>query len=178
MAPPTGPRASRGNRPSQRGTRGGGIGKRRGTSRTDRDGDVSMDSVNAANPPTGPSGHSTRGNRGPRGGRGSRVSARLVQNVRNHVSEDGTARGGKSQYSNKVTLKIHGLSDSKAARNQDGGLRSLLEFLERKSSRERPVILGRVRYLRSFLFTTPSLYVHTNAAYLGCHPGRLCVAQG
>ncbi|EAQ92544.1 hypothetical protein CHGG_00779 [Chaetomium globosum CBS 148.51] len=144
MAPPTGPRASRGNRSSQRGSRGGGgIGKRRGPSRTDRDGDVSMDSVNAANQPTGPSTHSTRGNRGSRGGRGSRVSTRLASNVRNHASEDGTARSDKSQFSNKVTLKIHGLNDSKASGNQDGGLRSLLEFLERKSSKGRPVVLGR-----------------------------------
>jgi nuclear RNA export factor len=71
------------------------------------------------------------------------VSARLAQNVRNYVSEqDGTTRGGKAQY-NKVTLKIHGLKDSKAAGNSDGGLRSLLEFLERKASKERPIILGR-----------------------------------
>jgi nuclear RNA export factor len=146
MAPPTGPRATRGNQPNHRGSRGGGIGKRRGPSRTDRDGDVSMDSVTGANPPTGPSSHSSRGsrgNRGNRGGRGGRVSARLAQNVRNYVSEqDGTASGGKAQY-NKVTLKIHGLKDSKAAGNSDGGLRSLLDFLERKASKERPVILGR-----------------------------------
>jgi len=46
-------------------------------------------------------------------------------------------------HPNKVTLRIHGLKDSKAASNPDGGLRSLLDFLERKSSKERPITLGR-----------------------------------
>ncbi|KAK4148512.1 hypothetical protein C8A00DRAFT_19671 [Chaetomidium leptoderma] len=152
MAPPTGPRAGHGgSRPSSRGARGGtrgagGIGKRRGTPRTDRDGDVSMDSINTGNPPTGPAAHSTRGNRGARGGRGggpARSSSRLAQNVRNYVADqDGTAASSKPQF-NKVTLKIHGLKESKAASNPDGGLRSLLGFLERKSSKERPITLGR-----------------------------------
>ncbi|KAL2144969.1 hypothetical protein VTI28DRAFT_8198 [Corynascus sepedonium] len=144
MAPPTGPRASsHASRSSLRGTRGGGVGKRRGTPRTDRDGDISMDSASAGNPPTGSTAHSTRGNRGSKGGRGARSSTRLAQNVRNFVSEqDGTVRNVKS-HPNKVTLKIHGLKDSKAASNSDGGLRSLLDFLERKSSKDRPIALGR-----------------------------------
>lgn len=147
MAPPTGPRASsHGSRPSLRGTRGGGVGKRRGTPRTDRDGDVSMDTVSPDNPPSGSAAHSGRGSRASKGGRGGRSSTRLAQNVRNFVSEqDGTVRNVKQP--NKVTLKIRGLKDSKAASNPDGGLRSLLDFLERKSSKERPITLGRVRFL-------------------------------
>ncbi|KAL2154165.1 hypothetical protein VTH82DRAFT_2841 [Thermothelomyces myriococcoides] len=143
MAPPTGPRASsHGSRPSLRGTRGGGVGKRRGTPRTDRDGDVSMDTVSPDNPPSGSAAHSGRGSRASKGGRGGRSSTRLAQNVRNFVSEqDGTVRNVKQP--NKVTLKIRGLKDSKAASNPDGGLRSLLDFLERKSSKERPITLGR-----------------------------------
>ncbi|KAK4143266.1 uncharacterized protein C8A04DRAFT_12525 [Dichotomopilus funicola] len=145
MAPPTGPRgsSSRGGRSNPRGSRGGGIAKRRGTPRTDRDGDVSMDATAANNPPSGPARGSTRGTRGSRGGRGARASTRLAQNVRNFVSEqDGVSRGEKPQ-SNRATLKIYGLKDSKAANNSDGGLRSLLDFLERKSSKERPITLGR-----------------------------------
>ena len=101
-----------------------------------------MGSINASNPPTGPA-HPTRGGRGSRGARGTRGSSRLAQNVRNYVSDqDGTARSSKPY--NKVTLKILGLKDSKAVTNADGGLRSLLDFLERKSSKERPITLGRV----------------------------------
>lgn len=151
MAPPTGPRAGSSNRTSSRPTRGGGVGKRRGIPRTDRDGDVAMDSTLAGNPPTGPSAHSARGSRGARGGRGrggrggpTRASSRLAQNVRNYVSEqDGTTRNTKGQP--KVSIKIFGLQESKAANNPDGGLRSLLDFLERKASKERPITLGRVR---------------------------------
>lgn len=161
MAPPTGPRAGGSNRPTRgatRGaTRGGGIGKRRGTPRTDRDGDVSMDSISGSNPPTGPSAHSTRGSRGGRGGRSTRTSTRLAQNVRNYVSEqDGSARSSKPHL-NKVTLKILGLKDSKATNNPDGGLRSLLDFLERKSSKDHPITLGRVR---SALLLLLSILLH------------------
>ncbi|KAK4128233.1 hypothetical protein N657DRAFT_638657 [Parathielavia appendiculata] len=142
MAPPTGPRAGgHVNRPTVRGARGAGVGKRRATSRTDRDGDVSMDSM--TKPPTGPSALSTRGGRGARGGRSARSSSRLTQNIRNYVSEhDGAVRNPKAQF-NKVFIRIHGLKDSKAASNSDGGLRSLLDFLERKSSHERPITFGK-----------------------------------
>lgn len=102
-----------------------------------------MGSATAANPPTGPAA-STRGNRTGRGGRGARVSSRLTQNVRNYVADqDGTGRNSKAHF-NKTVIKIFGLKDSKAATNKDGGLRSLLEFLERKSSKEKPIALGRV----------------------------------
>lgn len=98
----------------------------------------------SAGPPT----RSARGARGSRGGRATRASGRLAQNLRNYVSDsDGTGRTSKAQF-NKTTLKIRGLKDSKAANNPDGGLRSLLDFLERKASRERPITLGKVRRRR------------------------------
>lgn len=149
MAPPTGPRAggtTNTTRTSLRPTRGAGVGKRRATPRTDRDGDVSMDSVAADSAPTSPAAHSgrggTRGNRGARAGKGGssgRSSTRLVQNVRNYASEHFKLRPFN------VTIKVLGLKDSKAANNPDGGLRSLLDFLERKASKERPITLSRVR---------------------------------
>ncbi|KAL2132289.1 hypothetical protein VTI74DRAFT_3976 [Chaetomium olivicolor] len=139
MAPPRG-RARLGDPASSRATRGGGISKRK--PRTDRDGDVSMGSATVTNPPTGPSAPSVRGRTG-RGGRGARASSRLAQTVRNYVTDqDGTSRSSKSHF-NKTTLKVHGLKDSKAASNPDGGLRSLLDFLERKASKEKPITLGR-----------------------------------
>nr|4WPM_A Chain A, mRNA export protein [Thermochaetoides thermophila DSM 1495]4WPM_B Chain B, mRNA export protein [Thermochaetoides thermophila DSM 1495] len=42
---------------------------------------------------------------------------------------------------NKTVIKILGLKNSKAASNPDGGLRSLLDFLERKSKEK--ITLGR-----------------------------------
>jgi len=116
-----------------------------------------MGSISASNPPTGPSAQSTRGSRGARGGRSTRTSSRLAQNVRNYASEqDGTARNSKPHL-NKITLKILGLKDSKAVNNPDGGLRSLLDFLERKSSKDHPITLGRVRSPYPFAFC--SLYI-------------------
>ncbi|KAK4168725.1 putative mRNA export factor mex67 [Cladorrhinum sp. PSN259] len=129
MAPPTGPRGgASSNRPSTRSTstaRGGGISKRRHAPRTDRDGDVSMGAPAAGVTPTGPSGRG-RG-RGPRPG--GRVS-RLAQNIREHIEP-------------KTTLKILGLKSSKAASNKDGGLRSLLDFVERKTSKDKTIVLSR-----------------------------------
>lgn len=147
MAPPTGPRGGAAQRSAPRTTRGGGISKRRTAIRTDRDGDVSMDvpatRSQTGKPPTGPSG---RGGRSARGGRSTQASSRLAQNLKNHLG-DAKGRGSKPQY-NKTTLKILGLKSSKAANNPDGGLRSLLDFLERKSSKGGPITLGRVRFPR------------------------------
>ena len=160
MAPPTGPRgggAPKSTPRPARGARGGGIAKRYNTPRTDRDGDVSMDGPangrNAGKPPTGPSG---RGRGGARGGRATRSSTRLAQHIRDHPLESaGRGNGPKSQY-NKTTLKILGLKNSKAASNSDGGLRSLLDFLERKSSKEKPITLGRVGFFSRLLYLMPS----------------------
>ncbi|KAK3996342.1 putative mRNA export factor mex67 [Cladorrhinum sp. PSN332] len=130
MAPPTGPRGgNHAHRPSTRSAtapRGSGIAKRRNALRTDRDGDVSMNGPAGGAPPTGPSGRGGRG-RAPRaGGR----AGRLAQNIRDHIEP-------------KATLKILGLKGSKAAGNKDGGLRSLLDFIERKSSKDKTIVLSR-----------------------------------
>ena len=133
MAPPNGPRGgSSGPRSSPRTstTRGGGISKRRSTARTDRDGDVSMAPA-AGGAPTGPS---ARGSGRSRASRAPR-SSRLSQNIRNHIAD-------------KTTLKILGLKSSKAVNNKDGGLRNLLDFIERKS-KDKNIVLSRVsgRYI-------------------------------
>jgi len=95
---------------------------------------------------------SARGNRGGRGrlpaSRGAgRASSRVTQNVRDYAGDRvGQGNGSKAQF-NRKTLKILGLRDSKAATNPDGGLRNLLEFLERKASKDkRPVTIGKVFY--------------------------------
>jgi len=149
MAPPTGPRGGtnsrREGREGGRGARGGGITKRRGNVGTDRDGDVSMDapaggSANGRPNPTG------RGNRGAaRGSRGTtRTSSRIAQNVKNYIGDHGqVGQLPKGQF-NRATLKVHGLKDSKAANNPDGGLRSLVDFIERKASRDKKLTISKV----------------------------------
>jgi nuclear RNA export factor len=90
------------------------------------------------NAPTGPSGGRGRGRGRGRDG-SSQPSTRLAQNIQSYLGSDGS----KPQF-NKTTLKIFGLKNSKAASNADGGVRSLLEFLERKASREKTITLGKV----------------------------------
>lgn len=90
------------------------------------------------------SGGRGRGSKDARGGRGavnSRTSSRVVQNLQNYVSGGPV---GKTQSKNMATLKIHGMSNSKATGNPDGGLRSLLTFLERKASKDKPITIGKV----------------------------------
>lgn len=140
MAPPTGPRgggASRrrdGNR-SSTSTLGGGISKRRTNAGTDRDGDVSMDA---------PAGGSTeRGGRGNRGSRGSRGASRTARNIRTYAENGVDDAPSKGRFHRQV-LKVHGLKSSKAANNPDGGLRGLIEFIERKASKDKQVKIGKV----------------------------------
>ncbi|KAK0729390.1 hypothetical protein B0T21DRAFT_291827 [Apiosordaria backusii] len=136
MAPPSGPRGGGNRRPTARTSRGG-VSKHRAAVRTDRDGDVSMGGPTpGSNPPTGPSG---RGNRGRGASRGSRTSSRLAQNLKSYVEG---AAGHGSRYA-KTTLKILGIKNSKAASNPDGGVKSLLEFIERKADKDKKIILGR-----------------------------------
>ncbi|KAK4197769.1 putative mRNA export factor mex67 [Triangularia verruculosa] len=138
MAPPTGPRGggNRNSKPTARASRGG-IAKHRAAGRTDRDGDVSMGGpTSGSNPPTGPSGRGTRGRGAARGAsRGTRTSTRLAQTLKNYV--------GDGSRQPKVTLKILGVKQSKAASNPDGGVRSLLSFIERKADKDKKVVLGR-----------------------------------
>ncbi|KAK4206912.1 hypothetical protein QBC37DRAFT_107260 [Rhypophila decipiens] len=134
MAPPSGPRggtASRrrdGNR-SSGSTLTGGISKRRGNVPIDRDGDVSMDAPAGGSNPG-------RGGRGTRASKGSRGTARAAR-VSSYVEDNRPTRF------NRQVLKIHGLKNTKAASNPDGGLRGLIEFIERKASKDKPVKIGR-----------------------------------
>ena len=72
----------------------------------------------------------------------SRTTSRVVRNLQDYVSGGPV---GKTQ-SNMATLKIHGMSNSKATTNPDGGLRSLLTFLERKASNHEAVTIGKVYF--------------------------------
>ena len=65
--------------------------------------------------------------------RGTRVTSRLARQVGKSIGEKKeSAPGGLDQ------LVIHGLKQSKAASNPGGGVKELLEFLERKSTPNAP----------------------------------------
>jgi nuclear RNA export factor len=66
-----------------------------------------------------------------------------VQNVKNYVGSRGSIATNKAHF-NRATLKIHGFRESKAAQNEDGGKRSLIDFLERKASKDKKVTIGKV----------------------------------
>ena len=138
--PPTGPRLD--------GTRGGsrgGIQKRKGPTapaRIDRDGDLVM---NAAATDKVKSGRgqieATRSSRshaasrggvpmGPRGGNASKQAA-IIRGIATRNANIVSSRPVNGQLG---SLRVKGLSSSKAANNPDGGLESLLGFLERKAS--------------------------------------------
>ncbi|KIH86975.1 nuclear RNA export factor 1/2 [Sporothrix brasiliensis 5110] len=145
MAPPTGPRAdARTTRSSTRnnttsGNTGGGIRKRGGAPKTDRNGDVIMGNNPATKTDGRKSSQSTRGGRG-----GSRAVASAEQKIKRHLGVSGEASLAKriselprkkfSNMANRKVFKIVGLQQSKAAGNADRGERGLLDFIERKSA--------------------------------------------
>lgn len=156
MAPPTGPRAppsgprgggrgaansrtSRTSTGTSRGTAGGGISKRTRPARTDRDGDLDlMSAPSSARPAAGS--HSTSNPSSRRGERptGSRTSSRLQRNLDRHLGGDTSQiprgpSGPRPPVSN-TTLSVAGLKTSKAATNSDGGIKRLVDFMEKKAT--------------------------------------------
>lgn len=142
-APPRGPRNSSSNaKGSGRVGGGGGITKRRGPTRVDKDGDLDMDTATGANGrkggkggksvtggpiPTGPRGHGRGGTRNT--GRGGRLD--ITRNPQAILR----GMGSQSQQANVlVTLWVKGLKGSKAYSSSDQGFSSLVSFLERKAS--------------------------------------------
>lgn len=140
---PIAPRGPRNSSPSVRSR--GGIQKRNkagGPVRVDRDGDLVMDAIAAGDKRRSGKGRlegpaSSRGAGRGRGGpsRGANFGAVKTQQA--------IARGLETRQANilesrittgSTTLQIDGLSSSKAASNPDGGVESLLAFLERKAS--------------------------------------------
>ncbi|POS78691.1 TAP domain-containing protein [Diaporthe helianthi] len=150
MSPPTGPRG--GNASSTRQTRSstapnrtsrGGIARRgRGSGlRGDRDGDVDMDS--GSKPSKSGGGISKSSNSSTRRGNNRssgapKSNARLQQNLAKHIDADPAslrkAPNAAKLAANNTTLIVVGLKSSKAVANPDGGVKSLLQFLERKAT--------------------------------------------
>lgn len=137
-APPRGPKGA----PSgPRGGGRGGIGKRRaGPIRVDKDGDLDMDGSGRAKAGKGRL-DSPNLPRSQGGGRGRAPTPRGAQ-LNTQKAQQAILRGLGAKQANvldsraagNTTLQIDGLKSSKAASNADGGLESLLGFLERKAA--------------------------------------------
>lgn len=140
--------SSRGSRSSTthtRGTKRGGIKKRKNCpTRVDRDGDMMMDAaglagseVNANKSSRVPNKRSSGGPSSNRPGASGRAKggSNRAPKPGIHRAQQAILRGIGAQQANILqTLEVTGLSLSKASNNADGGLESLLGFLERKAS--------------------------------------------
>lgn len=172
MAPPTGPRrgaSSNNNSTSRsRGSRGG-IAKRgrSSTGRVDRDGDLDMDATAAHRSGAGAGANKSTTSSARRGASRSsngptRASTRLQQNINRHLGGDISQIPKAPQAAVNTTIKILGLKASKATSNTDGGIKNLIEFLEKKATnvkntggnaggssgrRVRPVVVKKVSHI-------------------------------
>lgn len=113
------------------GTDRGGI-RKRGPTRTDRDGDMDMDRGGArgGKRARGETGRSTAGAR-------SLTRDKTLDEIQKAISsgKDSQANIRQTKSSggpNLETFSVRGWKDSKAASNRDGGVESLLAFLERR----------------------------------------------
>lgn len=123
---------TKGSRSRPSGTDRGGI-RKRGPTRIDRDGDMDMDAAG---------GGRNRGGKRGRGGDPGRSTAAgrtpamdVIQKALsdNTTSSQATIRqGGKGGGSSLEQVSVRGWKQSKAASNRDGGLESLVTFLEKK----------------------------------------------
>ncbi|SPN97571.1 related to mRNA export factor MEX67 [Cephalotrichum gorgonifer] len=147
MAPPRGPRggATRANRgqPSSRPTDRGGIQKRKAAgTRQDIDGDLDMDSEGRRTKRLAAGGAgASRTTRSTRSStttqaRPSRQAANLARHLNggNSLVSRVSTRGSQKTIPGLVWLQVKGLKESKAASNPGGGVRDLLQFLERKAT--------------------------------------------
>ena len=146
--PPKGPR---GAAPSSRPGSGarGGIQKRgrASTPRLDKDGDLILDADTARSrvgkgrlnsPSLAERASSTATTRGSTGRAGSRLAtartqAAIIRGMEGRQANIKTAPRSNQQY---ASLQIHGLAQSKAASNPDGGLKSLLGWIQRKADQK------------------------------------------
>ncbi|QUC17927.1 uncharacterized protein UV8b_02168 [Ustilaginoidea virens] len=154
---PRGPRATssswttRGATTGAKTTTRGGVQKRRaGATRADLDGDLDMDAIGKRAARTVATEAKNGKGRPARAGTGKNprgvstaaqtvlkhLSRNEVSSLASRVSEANSGRSsrGRGKGNGLCFLRVHGLKQSKAANNQDGGLSDLLSFLERKAS--------------------------------------------
>ncbi|ATY58676.1 mRNA export factor mex67 [Cordyceps militaris] len=125
---------------SQAGSRGGIQKKRAGTTKIDGDGDLDMDSAaRRSGRPVGVQSSGGQPKPNTRSSTTNRGASKVAQNVLKHL-----ANGNIGETTSRVTrgrtktslsyLRVHGLRQSKASSNSDGGVKDLLNFLERRAS--------------------------------------------
>lgn len=135
----TGPRNTRNSTGASRGAPRGGVSKRgRPAPRLDRDGDLDMGAASGTRPVAGPNKatnpSSRRGN--PRSS-GAKSNSRLQQNLDRHLGDTSQIPRASTAPRAAVvntTLTVGGLKSSRAATNADGGIKSLVEFVEKKAT--------------------------------------------
>lgn len=113
-------------------TRGGGI-RKRGKVRTDRDGDMDMDGpdARAGKRGRGSGGRSLAG-RSQAHGRAGAIENAIISTQDIKETQATIRRTQKTTGSKLEQFSIHGWKQSKAASNRDGGVESLVAFLERR----------------------------------------------
>ncbi|KAL5365603.1 hypothetical protein BJX96DRAFT_159403 [Aspergillus floccosus] len=122
----------------------GGIRKRGAVKRVDRDGDLAMDGDAARG-----RGKKARGDTGGRTGTRDRALNAIQKAITSNTSDSqANIRQGKAGNTLEQ-VRVHGWKQSKAASNRDGGLESLLTFLERKLSTHDSKSGGRARITKS-----------------------------
>ncbi|PNY28374.1 mRNA export factor MEX67 [Tolypocladium capitatum] len=125
----------------------GGIQKRRDTSKVDGDGDLDMDASGKRGSQTTTAGLRSRPaprSSVPRNPRGVSNTAQTVlkhlkggdsSHLASRISDAAAGKPTRGRGKAGLSyLRVHGLRQSKAASNPDGGLKDLLNFLERKAS--------------------------------------------
>ena len=118
-------KSGKGSRGRSGATHRGGIQKRGGPTRIDRDGDMEMDATGARN--RGKKGRSDPGRLA--GGRASAADA--IQKAISGTT-DSQANIRQTGKGNLEQVGVRGWKQSKAASNRDGGHESLITFLEKK----------------------------------------------
>jgi hypothetical protein len=114
-----------------RNSRGGGIAKRK--TRTDRDGDLVMDPTARARPGGGVSKGGKSSTPKTRGAKPGTRGAGFEKKLANHVGGDSSAVRTRPSRGLEE-LRVTGHKNSKAASNTDGGMNSLIAWIEKRSS--------------------------------------------
>ncbi|KAG5924329.1 hypothetical protein E4U61_000885 [Claviceps capensis] len=159
-----GQRANRGTSLGPKTTTRGGIQKKRAGLRTDLDGDLDMDATGRRSKIAARTGSG----KAPRGVSSvaqtvlKHLKGRDASGLSSRVSTNG-GRGSRAR-GNLFFLRVHGLKQSKAIQNHDGGLGDLLAFLERKATafktstgnQARPVMVKKSHVVGDYVFVGAS----------------------
>lgn len=148
------------------GTSGGGIRKQRGPTRTDRDGDMDMDQPGAkgAKRGRGDTGRSSGPSRPPARARNLDLLETAVSGGKD--SQANIRQGKSSGPSNLESFSVTGWKNSKAASSRDGGVESLVAFLERRMNAI--VKSGPRAKITKVRSTLQAVYIYQRQ----CHPRR------